>query len=91
MRALTLPRLLLFCLALVPVSGCFSYDEPVCAYKCGGGTDCPDNYECRSDGYCHQLGSTEACGFSDAAAVIDMSIPSDQGGDLASFDGDQPG
>ena len=68
------------------LSGCFRYDEPICAYKCGAGTDCPSGYECRSDGYCHQEGSTEACGFSDAAVVLDMSVQVDEGTDLASFD-----
>ena len=83
-RYLSLFALLL--LGCSVLSGCFHYDEPICAYKCGAGTDCPSGYECRSDGYCHQEGSTEACGFSDAAVVLDMSVQVDEGTDLASFD-----
>lgn len=73
--ALLVPGLVL---ALAPLPGCFQVDQPICSYKCGTGTGsaepaCPEDYECRSDGYCHLTGTTEACTFSDASVVIDMS------------------
>jgi hypothetical protein len=77
MRSLVLVALLLS-------SGCFDVEEPPCAFACGPARTCPDNYECRSDGYCHRKGSTEACMFSDAAAApdqsaaVDFAVPPDQ-------------
>ncbi len=64
-------------LALVSIgaAGCFSVDRPVCSYVCADvDPKCPDDYECRSDGYCHLVGSTASCAFSDAAVPIDMSV-----------------
>jgi len=56
-------------------SGCFNVDKPTCSYACSDTTpQCPDDYECRSDGYCHLTGTTEACEFSDAAVPLDMSM-----------------
>lgn len=49
---------------LVLLSRCFSPDLPACSFICN--TDeprCPGQYECRSDGYCHLVGSTEACPY----------------------------
>jgi len=46
---------------------CFVPDLPACSYICAKeGTEprCPDEYECRMDGYCHLRGSTEACPYS---------------------------
>lgn len=73
-------------LGALSLGGCFKYDEPSCAYKCGAGTDCPESYQCRSDGYCHRAGSVEACMFSDAAAVQDLSATVDQGADQSTLD-----
>jgi hypothetical protein len=74
--------------AVLGLGGCFNYSEPICSFSCGTGADadlCPGNYECRSDGYCHKKGTTESCGFSDAAVSPDLSANIDQGpGDLAS-------
>ena len=52
--------------ALVMTLGqCFSPDLPVCSYQCASDEPaCPDDYECRTDGYCHLKGSTEACPYS---------------------------
>jgi hypothetical protein len=63
----------------VAFSGCFNVDKPTCSYACSDTTPaCPDDYECRTDGYCHLVGTTAECMFSDAAmAPIDMSVPSD--------------
>jgi hypothetical protein len=62
--------------------GCFSVDEPICAYKCGTGNICPDDYTCMDDGYCHKNGTTGSCGYSDAAmAPPDLSV-----GDMSEVD-----
>ena len=66
-------RLLLF--AALAVAGCFSPDKPTCSYACADVEPrCPEDYECRSDGYCHLVGSTTMCLFSDAAMPQDMSV-----------------
>jgi len=77
-------------LALLPLStsGCFSPEEPICSFACGDNGACPDNYECRTDGYCHRKGTTESCLFSDAAVapdlagMTDMSVSPDLAPDL---------
>jgi hypothetical protein len=68
-------------LALVN-GGCFSVDEPACAYLCGDNGSCPPDYVCQGDGYCHKQGQSGVCGFVDAA-VQDQSVPDLGGGDLA--------
>jgi hypothetical protein len=66
--------------------GCFQAEESACMFKCdpAGAALCPDGYECLNDGYCHQQGSTEACGYpnQDAAVVQQDAAPatSDAGG-----------
>ena len=66
-------------LALVAAGfgGCFNPDKPTCSYACSD-TDpkCPDDYECRSDGYCHLVGTTGACAY----PPLDMSVTLDLGG-----------
>ena len=65
----------LFSIALLALAcgGCFNPDEPVCSYQCAAVEPrCPDDYECRADGYCHKKGTTAACSF----PAIDMSVPS---------------
>ncbi len=58
-------------------AGCFNVDRPVCSYVCADvDPKCPEDYECRTDGYCHLVGSTAACAFSDAAVALDMSVAS---------------
>jgi len=69
-------RALLFT-TLLALPACFHVDEPVCAYACGPTGDCPHDYECRSDNYCHKIGSVAACEFSDAAVMPDEAVPSD--------------
>lgn len=74
-------------LAAASFSGCFNVDKPTCSYVCSDTAPaCPDDYECRADGYCHLKGTTEACAFSDAAVPLDMSmsLPADMspGNDL---------
>jgi hypothetical protein len=68
-------RFALLALAGFTVSGCFNVDKPACSYVCAEVEPrCPDSYECRTDGYCHLIGSTAACIFSDAAMPADMSV-----------------
>jgi hypothetical protein len=65
-------------LAAGTLSGCFNVDKPTCSYACSDTAPaCPDDYECRSDGYCHLAGTTASCAFSDAAVPLDMSMPRD--------------
>ena len=60
--------------AVLAFAGCFSPDKPTCSYACADvEPKCPDDYECRTDGYCHLKGSTTACFFSDAAVPLDLS------------------
>ena len=72
-------------MAALGLGGCFNYSEPICSFSCGTGTAaanlCPSNYECRTDGYCHKVGTTESCGFSDASVAPDLSatLPEDLG------------
>jgi len=75
---------------LVLLSRCFSPTLPACSYICNSTEPrCPDEYECRSDSYCHLRGSTESCPYSmdlgpaaprpDMAATVDMAAaPPDQ-------------
>lgn len=71
------------------VAGCFSPDNPACAFQCGSfnNFDCPENYSCnKSDGYCHLNGSTDPCPFvtsegGSGDGAIDMSMSPDQSTD----------
>jgi hypothetical protein len=60
-------RALFFCCALA-MAGCFEPTEPICAYLCGPSMSCPTHYECRGDNYCHKVGTTGDCDFTDASA-----------------------
>lgn len=84
-------RLLALCALALCTAGCFSPEKPICSYVCADtAPKCPDDYECRSDGYCHKIGTSDACPFSDAAMPADLSAtaPPDMtsAGDLASTD-----
>ncbi len=59
-------------------TGCFNPDKPSCSFVCSGTAPaCPDDYECRADNYCHLIGNSDTCGFSDAAAApLDLSATS---------------
>lgn len=66
---------LIVLVALALAGGCFNPEKPTCSYACAAsGMSCPTDYECRTDGYCHLVGSTDACLFSDAAVPLDMSV-----------------
>jgi hypothetical protein len=84
LRHLALPALALAAASLaltLGAPGCFQPDNQICSYACdpnaGNAAHCPSDFECRSDGYCHLIGSTAACGFAvaDLSAVADMSMP----------------
>ncbi len=80
-------RRLIALAALALAAGCFNPDKPTCSYVCADvDPKCPDDYECRADGYCHLIGTTDSCLFSDAAMPLDLSVtvPSDMMPDLAS-------
>lgn len=52
-------------LSLASLSRCFSPTLPACSFICNKEEPkCPDEYECRSDNYCHLKGSTEMCPYS---------------------------
>lgn len=74
-------------LLVVPLSllllRCFSPDLPVCSFQCYGSA-CPQDYECRDDGYCHLIGTTAACNF-----PTDLRTPAAP--DLNRPDGGTPG
>jgi hypothetical protein len=69
---------------LLLLSRCFSPSLPACAYRCYqndlGAAQCPGEYECRSDGYCHLRGNSEACSYSQDQGTS-FTLP-----DLASHD-----
>jgi hypothetical protein len=67
-----LMRALLFVMLLA--GGCFDVQEPPCAYACGPNGECPDDYSCGTDNYCH-LHGTGICSFSDASFAPDLSVP----------------
>lgn len=48
-----------FSLALLATgpAGCFEPSLPDVAFECGEQNECPPDYECRSDGCCHRIGS----------------------------------
>ena len=52
-------------LALLFTPGCFKTPTPDCAFLCGAGGSCPDNYFCAEDGVCKRdgLANTFDCGF----------------------------
>lgn len=59
---------------LVSLSRCFSPSLPACSFICNKDEPrCPDDYECRSDSYCHLKGSTEECPY-----TMDLATPPDQ-------------
>lgn len=59
------------------VSACFAPTYSDCAFRCGPQIPlCPDEYECRSDGYCHLHASTAICAAvpGDLGAATDASL-----------------
>lgn len=59
-------RILASCLALM--AACYSPTQPACGFRCGPSDQCPDDYFCAGDGWCHRSGTPDsmACAF-DAA------------------------
>mgnify|MGYP000502906058 FL=1 len=59
---------------------CFSPALPACSYRCNTTEPrCPDEYECRVDGYCHLKGNSESCPFfmDLSPQPADLSTPGD--------------
>lgn len=58
---------------------CFNPALPACSYICNhntlGAPLCPDEYECRADGYCHLRGSSEACPYTMDLRPADIGRP----------------
>lgn len=55
------------------LSQCFVPTYSDCAFRCGTTTPlCPEQYECRSDGYCHLPDSAAVCSLSDLSVAIDL-------------------
>jgi hypothetical protein len=59
------PRpLVLFLLAAslgAATATCFSPQQPGCAFACGPGGACPDQYACAADGLCHRADGKGEC------------------------------
>src|SRR5262249_26019912 len=68
-----LMRRLLAILPVLALAGCFSPDEPLCVFACTEAPhECPSGYECRSDNYCHKMGTSGLCpGFANVDASTD--------------------
>lgn len=66
--------------ALLFLARCFQPDLPVCSYRCNPTEPrCPDEYECRTDGYCHLKGSAQECPYGmDLSPAPDLGQPRDQ-------------
>ena len=72
MRALLLIAATILALS---VSGCFNVDEPPCSFSCGPNGECPDDYLCGGDNYCH-LHGTGICDYPDGAVAPDQAMSS---------------
>jgi hypothetical protein len=46
-------------LAILAAAGCYEPPEPDCAFSCGPGDACPDDYACAADHRCHRNGAPE--------------------------------
>lgn len=76
-------------LSALTLTRCFSPELPACSYRCNASEPrCPDEYECRTDGYCHLKGNSEACPFTQdlvpppvrdlSSSPPDLATPQDQ-------------
>ena len=67
-----LSRRLLAALALafglgLSAGGCFSPNQPICAFSCAEAGVCPDGYVCGTDKFCHKEGATGICPLGDGS------------------------
>ena len=76
-------------LSAITLTRCFAPELPACSYRCAKSEpSCPDEYECRTDGYCHLKGNSEACPFTQdlipppvrdlSCQLPDLATPPDQ-------------
>jgi hypothetical protein len=62
---------------LISLSGCFSPQQPACAFSCVAPPGrCPQDYACGHDGLCHRAGADSA------SCALTPPIPADAGSDL---------
>jgi hypothetical protein len=47
--------------AAAVVAGCFSPQQPACAFSCGPAGECPTDYTCGGDGLCHRDDGVGQC------------------------------
>lgn len=62
------------------MAACYSPTQPACGFRCGPSDQCPNDYVCASDGWCHRNGTPDStsCGFDaapDTAQPIDAAPP----------------
>lgn len=62
------------CLALA--TACYSPTQPACGFRCGPNDQCPEDYVCAQDGWCHRTGTPteQSCG---GDAAMDTPPPLD--------------
>jgi hypothetical protein len=71
-------------LAALSLSQCFAPTYADCAFRCGPQAPlCPDEYECRADGYCHlrqgTASSADAQSNTSCPYSLDLSVQPDLG------------
>lgn len=66
-------------LSALSLARCFTPELPACSYRCNMTEPrCPDEYECRTDGYCHLKGNNAECPYMqdlEPPPVRDLSSP----------------
>ena len=62
---------------LAPTAGCFSPQQPGCAFSCAGDQLCPENYFCAGDGFCHRNDGTGTCTLETPDAAAEASTAQD--------------
>ena len=72
------PRGLLLA-ALLAGAGCFSPNQPACAFSCVDDGACPSGYSCQADGVCHRDDDSGAT--CDIPSQVDGGDAGDAGGD----------
>ena len=75
-RLVTLTGVVVCLVTGFTLSQCFTPSYADCAFRCGPqAPECPDEYECRPDGYCHLPDSEAVC-----LVLPDLPPPIDAGG-----------
>ncbi len=74
-------RILASCLGLW--AACYSPDKPACGFRCAQSGECPDDYVCAADGWCHLSGSPDS-----TVCVVDAAPDTPQPIDAPPIDAD---